>query len=194
MTSSYMEERCRMSKTDAQKKATAKYNAKAYDQITIRVPKGGKERIASAAEKAGTSTNAYVKAAIENAMGASLGDDEGGAEARGRNPPKPAKSKNTLQDKLASTGNVIQIRPGNSEAGTKAQPQAETLEAEPAASTGTKAQPQAETPKAKFPASIIQKMRELASRLKEKFFNFLYDPFDDRDLFEDFGNDSRNKK
>ena len=168
-----------MSKTDAQKKATAKYNAKAYDQITIRVPKGGKERIAAAAEKAGTSTNAYVKTAIENAMGASIAP-----EAKNAILLKPAKSKNTLQDKLASTGNAIQIRPGNSEA-------------EPTASTGAKAHPQAETPKAKPPASIIQKIRELASRLKEKFFNFLNDPFDDRDLFkdfEDFGDDSRNKK
>ena len=51
--------------TDAQKRATAKYNAKAYDRIEIKVKKGQKEVIQKRAEKQGKSLNSYIVALIE---------------------------------------------------------------------------------------------------------------------------------
>lgn len=47
----------------------AKYNAKAYDRINIVVPKGRKEEIRAAAERAGEkSINAYIVQAIMERM------------------------------------------------------------------------------------------------------------------------------
>lgn len=58
-----------MAYTEAQKKATAKYNAKAYDRIEIKVPKGEKEKIKAHAESLGMSLNAYIVGLIERDMG-----------------------------------------------------------------------------------------------------------------------------
>lgn len=52
----------------ARHKANEKWNAKAYDEIKVRVPKGQKEVIQSAAERAGESVNAYINAAIAQRM------------------------------------------------------------------------------------------------------------------------------
>lgn len=52
----------------ARHKANEKWNAKAYDEIKVRVPKGQKEIIQSAAERAGESVNAYINAAIAQRM------------------------------------------------------------------------------------------------------------------------------
>lgn len=49
-----------MAKTEAQIRATRKYEAKAYDRINVRLPKGTKERI----EKSGESYNAFMQRAI----------------------------------------------------------------------------------------------------------------------------------
>lgn len=55
--------------TEAQKKATAKYNAKAYDRMEIKVPKGQKEPIINQAKKRGfESYNAYIINLIEKDM------------------------------------------------------------------------------------------------------------------------------
>ena len=54
--------------TDAQKRATAKYNAKAYDRIEIKVKKGQKEIIQKHAEEQGTSLNSYIVDLIESDM------------------------------------------------------------------------------------------------------------------------------
>ena len=54
--------------TDAQKRATAKYNAKAYDRIEIKVKKGQKEVIQKRAEKQGKSLNSYIVDLIETDM------------------------------------------------------------------------------------------------------------------------------
>ena len=54
--------------TDAQKRATAKYNAKAYDRIEIKVKKGQKEVIQKRAEKHGKSLNSYIVDLIEEEM------------------------------------------------------------------------------------------------------------------------------
>lgn len=54
-----------------------KYNAKAYDDIRLRVPKGEKERIQAFAEARGESLNGFINRLIVEAMGADkTGDDE----------------------------------------------------------------------------------------------------------------------
>ena len=54
--------------TEAHKRATAKYNAKAYDRIEIKVAKGKKAEIQAFAESRGESVNAFVTRLIEQAM------------------------------------------------------------------------------------------------------------------------------
>lgn len=61
--------------TEAQKKAVAKYNAKAYDEIKLRVSKGKKEVIQDVAASQGKSTNEYVKNAIQSKIKADTGRD-----------------------------------------------------------------------------------------------------------------------
>ena len=48
---------------------TREYNKENYEQIVMRVPKGTKEKIKSAAEAAGMSLTAYIIAAVKKAMG-----------------------------------------------------------------------------------------------------------------------------
>ena len=62
-----------MGKTSSQVKD--KYNAKAYDDIRLRVPKGQKEVIQAFAESQGESLNGFINRAILEAMGS----DERGA-------------------------------------------------------------------------------------------------------------------
>ena len=54
--------------TEARRRANEKYNAKAYDEIKVRVPKGKKERIKAHAEKNGESLNGFVNRAVDEAM------------------------------------------------------------------------------------------------------------------------------
>ena len=54
--------------SEARKRATAKYNAKTYDRIEVKVPKGKKEAIQSCALAAGESLNVYVATAIDERM------------------------------------------------------------------------------------------------------------------------------
>ena len=56
-------------KSDAQRRAVAKYNAKNYEQILLRVPTGKRESIAAHAEAMGESLNAFINRAIDEAMG-----------------------------------------------------------------------------------------------------------------------------
>ena len=44
------------------------YNAKAYDKLKIRVPKGKKDQIKSHADTQGESLNGFVKRAIDEAI------------------------------------------------------------------------------------------------------------------------------
>ncbi len=53
-----------MAISDARHRANEKYNSKAYDEIKVRVPKGQKEIIQSAAAACGESTNAFIGKAI----------------------------------------------------------------------------------------------------------------------------------
>ena len=55
-------------KSEAQKKAVAKYNAANYDQILLRVEKGKRATITQHAESQGESLNAFINRAIEQTM------------------------------------------------------------------------------------------------------------------------------
>ena len=46
-----------------------RYNAKAYDDIRLRVPKGQKERIQTFAAENGESLNGFINRVINEAMG-----------------------------------------------------------------------------------------------------------------------------
>lgn len=52
----------------AQIKATTKYESANYDKILLRLPKGKREVIQTAAEKAGESLNGYIKKAVDERM------------------------------------------------------------------------------------------------------------------------------
>ena len=52
----------------AETKAKNKYNAKAYDQIPLRVKAGEKEKIKAHAQQKGMSLNAYIVDLIEKDM------------------------------------------------------------------------------------------------------------------------------
>ena len=54
--------------TEARKRANEKYNAKAYDELKIRVPKGEKDQIKAHAESKGESLNGFVNRAIDEAI------------------------------------------------------------------------------------------------------------------------------
>lgn len=56
-----------MTATKAQLKANAKYRKKAYDQLSIRLPKGERERFAEYASKHGVSLAEYVRRACYHA-------------------------------------------------------------------------------------------------------------------------------
>ena len=53
---------------EVQKRAVAKYNAKAYDEIKLRVPKGNKEKIQEFAKSKDKSVNSFINELIDNAM------------------------------------------------------------------------------------------------------------------------------
>lgn len=50
-------------------RAKDKYNSKSYDEVKIRVNKGGRDEIDAAAERAGMSRNAFILEAIAEKMG-----------------------------------------------------------------------------------------------------------------------------
>jgi predicted HicB family RNase H-like nuclease len=54
--------------SEARRRANEKYNARAYDEIKTRVPKGRKAVIAAQAEAQGESLNGYVSKAIDERM------------------------------------------------------------------------------------------------------------------------------
>lgn len=55
-------------KSDANRRAVAKYKKENYDQIQLRVPKGRKDEIQAHAEAHGESTNGFINRAITNQM------------------------------------------------------------------------------------------------------------------------------
>ena len=60
--------------SEARHRANEKYNAKAYEEIKVRVLKGQKEARQSAARNKGESVNAYIVRAITERMERDRGD------------------------------------------------------------------------------------------------------------------------
>ena len=58
--------------SNAQTRASAKYNAKTYEEMKIRVYKGQKDQISAHAASKGMSLNAYINALIAADMGEKL--------------------------------------------------------------------------------------------------------------------------
>ena len=58
----------RMSTSAARQRATAKYNAKAYDRLEMKVPKGEKNGIVSHAEKFDGSLNKFLNRAVNETI------------------------------------------------------------------------------------------------------------------------------
>jgi predicted HicB family RNase H-like nuclease len=54
--------------SEGQKVATAKYNAKAYDRLEMKVPKGEKESIVTHAEKHDGSLNKFLNRAVSETI------------------------------------------------------------------------------------------------------------------------------
>lgn len=57
-----------MAISKAQQNAVAKYVKNNYDRVEVKFPKGEKDIIKQAAEKAGESTNAYIIEAVRRRM------------------------------------------------------------------------------------------------------------------------------
>lgn len=55
-------------KSDANRRAVAKYKKENYDQIQLRVPKGDKDRLKDHAEKQGESLNAFLSRAANETI------------------------------------------------------------------------------------------------------------------------------
>lgn len=55
-------------KSDANRRAVAKYKKENYDQIQLRVPKGRKDEIQAHAEAQSESTNGFINRAISETM------------------------------------------------------------------------------------------------------------------------------
>lgn len=56
----------------SQTQASAKYNAKTYEDLKLRVKKGQKEQIKNFAEERGMSLNGYINKLIADDMGPAL--------------------------------------------------------------------------------------------------------------------------
>lgn len=54
--------------SEARRRANEKYNAKAYDEIKVRVPKGRKAELQAHAEGRGESLNGFIVRAIDEAI------------------------------------------------------------------------------------------------------------------------------
>lgn len=57
-----------MAISKSQQKAVKKYNAKAYEEIKVRVYKGNKNKIKSHAEEQGESLNGFINRAIDETI------------------------------------------------------------------------------------------------------------------------------
>mgnify|MGYP000206117167 CR=1 FL=1 len=57
-----------MAVSKAQQKATAKYEAKAYDKTLIRLPKGRLDEVKAHTERTGQSVNGFINEAIDEKM------------------------------------------------------------------------------------------------------------------------------
>ena len=67
-----------MAISEARHRANEKWNAKAYDEIKVRVPKGDKEKIQAYAQENGETVNGFINRLIAEAMGADKTDEATG--------------------------------------------------------------------------------------------------------------------
>lgn len=58
-----------MAISEARHRANEKWNAKAYDEIKVRVPKGDKDRIQAYVQERGETVNGFINRLIAEAMG-----------------------------------------------------------------------------------------------------------------------------
>ena len=58
-----------MAISEARHRANEKWNAKAYDEIKVRVPKGDKEKIQAFAQQSGETVNGFINRLIGEVMG-----------------------------------------------------------------------------------------------------------------------------
>lgn len=65
-----------MSISESQRKAVAKYNAKSYDELKVRVPKGDKDKIKSHADNKGESLNGFINRAIRETIDRDSGNSD----------------------------------------------------------------------------------------------------------------------
>lgn len=63
--------------SEARRRANEKYNAKAYEEIKVRVSKGKKEIVQAHAEAIGASVNGFINRAIDEAMERDNNDSRG---------------------------------------------------------------------------------------------------------------------
>ena len=68
--------------SEAKHKANERYNAKAYDEIKVRVSKGRKEQIRAYADSKGMSVNNFINEAIDTAM--EQGQQAGAGDTSGK--------------------------------------------------------------------------------------------------------------
>ena len=61
-----------MAQSEAHIKASNKYNAKAYDRVSLMLPKGNRDTIRAYAESRGMSLNGYINKLIADDMGEAL--------------------------------------------------------------------------------------------------------------------------
>ena len=66
-----------MAYKQSQSKAVTKYIAKAYDQVSLRIPKGTREKYKSHAESKGKSLNALIVELLEADMATHQSDSTG---------------------------------------------------------------------------------------------------------------------
>lgn len=64
----------------ARQRATAKYNAKTYDRLEMKVPKGTKETIQAHAEKFDGSLNKFLNRAVNKTMAEDIAAAPSGAD------------------------------------------------------------------------------------------------------------------
>jgi predicted HicB family RNase H-like nuclease len=65
---SFKKEGDKMAVSEAQKKATAKYEKHNYDKVLLRLDKGDKDRIKAHADSRNESVNGFIKRAIDETI------------------------------------------------------------------------------------------------------------------------------
>lgn len=83
-----------------------RYNAKAYDEIKVRVEKGRKPMIQAHAEAQGESVNGFINRAIDEAMGR-VAPDSAQERPQAGGLQLPAEALKTAQEAAEATGEAV---------------------------------------------------------------------------------------